>query len=202
MGRPLQPLDDLAYEVAACFLAAPSSSRDPKVLAAYQALERQSDRAFEALIRDAPDHGVRVVFTRCERPYDSDREMVGAARGEGLLEITTAATEPDRRHPLMGCELGGAYDRFRAVHDLVGHVRPRLGFDRDGELAAWQQQRCLYDAMARWALATELHAEHSVLWTTGSFSAHKATLLDRDLLARSGRARRRATARRAHATRP
>jgi hypothetical protein len=186
-------LDEVAYEVAASFRAAPSSSRDPKVLAAYRALEQQSDGAFEALTRDAPERGVRVVFTRCERPYDSDREMVGAARAEVLLEVTTAATELDRCHPLLGCELGGAYDRFRAVHDLIGHVGPGLGFDRGGELAAWRWQERRYHGLAPWALATELHAEHSVLWTTGAFSDHKATLLDRDLLARSGRAGRKPT---------
>jgi hypothetical protein len=32
------------------------------------------------------------------------------------------------------------------------------------------------------ALATELHAEHSVRWTTGRLSDHKAILIDRDLL--------------------
>jgi hypothetical protein len=185
--------DDLAYEVAACFLDAPSSARDPTVLAAYHALERQSDAAFVALTCDAPERGVRVVFTRCEKPYDSDWEMVGAARADGLLEVTTAATEPNRCHPLMNCEMGGPYDRFRAVHDLVGHIRPRLGFDRVGELAAWLRQRQLYGGLARWALATELHGEHSVLWTTGALSNHKATLLDRELLARSCRAASRPT---------
>jgi hypothetical protein len=121
-------------------------------------------------------------------PYASDAEMVAAVRSEGLLEVTSAATERDRSHPLMGCEFGGAYDRFRAVHDIVGHVGPGLGFDRDGEFGAWLAQERLYRGLARWALATELHAEHSVRWTTGALSDHKATLLDRDLLARAKRA--------------
>jgi hypothetical protein len=51
-------------------------------------------------------------------PYASDCEMIAAVRTEGLLEVTTAATERDRCHPLMGCEVGGAYDKFRAVQDL------------------------------------------------------------------------------------
>ena len=105
-------------------------------------------------------------------------------RSHGLLEITTSARERDRRHPLLNCELGGTYDRFRAVHDIVGHAGPCLGFDRDGEYAAWLIQERLYDGLARWALATELHAEHSVRWTTGTLSDHKAALLDRELLNR------------------
>jgi hypothetical protein len=126
--------------------------------------------------------GLRVAFTRCESPYDSDEELVSAARTHRVLEITTSARERDRRHPLLDCDRGGTYDRFRAVHDIVGHVGPGLGFDRDGEFAAWLTQERLYGGLARWALATELHAEHSVRWTTGTLSDHKATLLDRDLL--------------------
>ena len=178
---------DLAREVAGTFIAAGSSHRDPVVCAAYDQLERQSDRAFLLLTRRQPLATIRVVFSRCRTPYSSDREMIAAVRAEGLLEVTSAATDRDRRHPLLGCDLGGAYDRFRAVHDVVGHVSARLGFDRDGEFAAWLTQDRLYYGLARWALATELHAEDSVRWTTDLLSDHKATLLDRDLLARARR---------------
>jgi len=147
-----------AHEVAGTFLAAPTTRRDPTVRAAYCELEEQSDRAFVTRTRPRPVGGVRVV-TRCPSPYASDREMVAAVRSDRLLEVTSAATEFDRRHPLMGCELGGAYDRFRAVHDLVGHVVACLGFDRDGEFVGWLTQERLYRGLARWALATELHGE-------------------------------------------
>jgi hypothetical protein len=177
---------DLAGEVAARFQAARNDYTNAMVRAAYDQLERQSDAIFTQLTD--PDHrlnrGLRVEFTRCESPYQSDDEMVGAVRAHGVLEITTSARERDRRHPLLGCDLGGTYDRFRAVHDIVGHVGPCLGFDRNGEFAAWLTQEQLYDGIARWALATELHAEHSVRWTTGTLSDHKATLIDRDLLNR------------------
>ena len=45
----------------------------------------------------------------------------------------------------------------------------------------------MYTGLARWALATELHAEHSVLWTTGRRAEHKATLLSPGLLRASRR---------------
>jgi hypothetical protein len=176
-----------AHEVAESLLAARSTPRDPTVRAAYDQLEQQSDHVFTVLTRVSASGGVRVVFTRCRVPYSSDREMVAAVRTDRLLEVTTADTEPSHRHPLMGCEPGGAFDRFRAVHDIVGHVFPRLGFDRNGEFAAWLTQDRLYRGLARWALATELHGKHSVLWTTGEPSGHTATLLDRDLLARASR---------------
>jgi len=178
-----------AHEVADCFVSARGEPGNAMVQAAYGQLEEQSDRILLFLTRPRHLGGIRVVFTRCRLPYASDREMIAAVRRSRLLEVTTAATERDQRHPLMGCEVGGAFDRFRAVHDLVGHVFPRLGFDRDGEFTAWLAQEQMHSHLARRALATELHAKHSVLWTSGQVSEHKATLLDLDLLARARQGR-------------
>jgi hypothetical protein len=102
-----------------------------------------------------------------------------------LLEVTAVARERDRLHPVMGCEIGGAYDRFRAVHDILGHGHLGLGFGREGEYAAWRYQECLHSPLARLALATELHAEHSVRWTTGGLAEHKAAVLDQRVIERS-----------------
>ena len=85
----------------------------------------------------------------------------------------------------MGNDLGGSYDRFRGVHDVLGHARHRLGFDRDGEFAAWRSQGRFHSPLARWPLATELHGQHSVLWTTGDLAQPKAILLAPRLLRRS-----------------
>ena len=95
------------------------------------------------------------------------------------------AADPDRRHPLVDSTPGGAYDRFRAVHDVLGHARLGLGFDRHGEFAAWRAQHPLHSPLARWALATELHGQHSVLWTTGRLAEPKAILLEPWILRRS-----------------
>jgi hypothetical protein len=172
-----------ARYVAAQFIAAVNAPGNLKVAAAYQELELQTDKLFASLTRGPS--GVRVVFTRCGNPYLSDAEMIAAVRATRVLEVATAAIDSDRRHPALGNELGGAYDRFRAVHDLIGHVRPRYGFDRHGEYAAWIAQDHAYSGIARRALATELHAEHSVLWTTGVLAQHKATLMPRDMFRRA-----------------
>jgi hypothetical protein len=175
----------VAREVAAVFDAARSDPGEPRVAAAYRSLERQSDRLFRELTHVDSHWHVRVVFSRCRAPYEHDEEMIAAVRSTGVLEVTTTAAEPGRPHPLLGSECGGAYDRFRAVHDLLGHVQTRRGFDRQGEFAAWLAQDRFYRGPARAALATELHAEHSVCWTSGAFSEHKATLLPPRLRARA-----------------
>ena len=183
---PLNRLDgDVAREVAARFDAATSRPGDPAVQRAYSALEADTNRAFAMLTGGASRAPFRVVFTSCREPYVSDRELIDAVRQTRLLEVVTAAIERDRPHPVLGNEKGGAYDRFRAVHDLVGHVLFGFGFDRNGEFAAWQVQELMYSPTARLALATELHAEHSVRWTTGIVAEHKAVLLPVEVLARA-----------------
>ena len=47
-----------------------------------------------------------------------------------------------------------------------------------GEYETWRFQERFHSTLACRALATELHAEHSVLWTSGTFADHKAVLLD------------------------
>jgi hypothetical protein len=184
-GSARRALDEhVAREVAAAFTDARHDPRRAIVREAYRQLERQTDAMWHALT-SAAVHGYRVRFTTDRVPYASDRELIDAVRAERLLEVTTAAIERDRPHPILDCSAGGAYDRFRAVHDLIGHVRHDLGFDRDGEHAAWIAQDRLHRGLARWALATELHAEHSVRWTTGEVAEHKAVLLDPRLVARA-----------------
>jgi hypothetical protein len=130
----------IAHEVASAFIEAPSTPRSPIVAAAYGHLQEESDALFAALTDPDGPAGIRVAFTRSAQPYDSDNELIDAVVRHGLLEVTTACVDRDRLHPLLGCEPGGAYDRFRAVHDLVGHVGPGFGFDRDGEYTAWLAQ--------------------------------------------------------------
>ena len=185
-SAPVVQLDETqARQVAARFLAAPSVPRDSLTAMAYRLLELQTDRLFARLTRPGTASSIRVEFTRCLSPYASDVEMIAAVRATRVLEVVTAGVDRDRQHPLLGTEPGGSYDRFRAVHDLVGHVNPGHGFDRQGEFAAWLAQDSLHRGLARRALATELHAEHSVRWTTGDLAEHKAALLPTHVIRRA-----------------
>jgi hypothetical protein len=171
-----------ARDVADCFAAARTRTTDPLVSAAYRQLQIQTDQQFAALTDPRGRHQLTVVRTRLREPYATDTELIAAVRTTGLLEVTSLA--PDRRHPLLGGEAGSAYERFQAVHDIVGHVATGFGFDQDGEYSAWLVQRRTYHGLARWAAATELHGENSVLSTTHQFADHKAILLDLGLLDR------------------
>lgn len=175
-----------AREVAAGYVDAPSR-RDPRADAAYAQLVTETDRLFRQITSpDRPDP-VRVAFTACPTPYDDAQDLIGSVTDDRMLEVATVAADADRRHPLMDSARGGAYDRFRAVHDVLGHARLGLGFDRDGEFAVWLSQERFHTPLARRALATELHGQHSVRWTTGEVAEPKAVLLDPRLLYRTRR---------------
>jgi hypothetical protein len=158
------------------------------VVAAYANLQAETDRLFrECATRAHSDiaRSVRIVFTRSREPYDSDRELIAAVRTSRVLEITTAAVCREPIHPLLGCEFGGPFDRFRAIHDLIGHVGTGLGFELQAEIGAWRIQDRLHGVLARWALATELLAINSALSITGDPPEHKAMLLEPHVLRRA-----------------
>jgi hypothetical protein len=167
--------------IADCFLAARTRA-DRLVALAYQQLERQTDQQFAALTDPNGPYRIRIADTSEATPYRDSGELIASVMATRTLEVTMSPA--DRAHPLLGGEAGGAYYRFRAVHDLIGHVATGYGFDRDGEYSAWLVQRSRYTGLARWAAATELHGEISALWTTGQVAEHQAVLLDRRLLNR------------------
>jgi hypothetical protein len=175
----------VAGDIAQWFMDAPAMGRGRLVTAAYRDLQMQTDRQFAELIEPGGAFGFTVVWTGQSVPYSTARELIEAVRTTGVLEVTAARADRDRLHPGLDCSAGGAYDRLRAVHDIVGHVMTGYGFDRDAEYSAWLRQSRLYCGLARWAAATELHAEHSVTWTTRQFPEHKAVLVPRRLLRRS-----------------
>ena len=174
----------VARDIAQWFLDAPALG-GRLAAAAYRELQVQTDRQFTQLTRPDGPFGYTVAWTREPVPYSTATELIGSVRATGVLEVTAARVDRDRLHPALGCATGGPYDRFRAVHDIVGHVMTGYVFDRDAEYSAWLWQTRLYYGLARWAAATSLHAEHSVAWTTGQFPEHKGVLLPRRLLRRS-----------------
>jgi hypothetical protein len=184
--RPTRPRPVLRHvrlnesqAIAECFISARNRA-DPLVAMAYQQLETQTDQQFAALTDPRGPYRFTVVGTSVITPYSDAGELIASVLASRTLEVTTSAA--DRAHPLLDGEVGGAYYRFRAVHDLVGHVATGYGFDRDGEYSAWLLQRSRYTGLARWAAATELHGEISALWATSEFPEHKAVLLDPQLL--------------------
>lgn len=172
----LHRVDRHETQTAADLFLSARTNPDDLVRLAYRELEAQTDRQFAALTDPAGHYRITVVSTGQCVPYDDANDLIASVLSTRVLEVTNA--EADRSHPLLAGGPGGAYARFRAVHDLIGHAATGYGFDPDGEYSAWLVQRDTYTGLARWAAATELHGEISALWATGQFADHRALLLD------------------------
>ncbi len=180
----LRVSEPVAAEVAAAYLDS-ATVRSPIVEAAYGQLAIETDRLFAAITAPVGPGSMRVQFSSCTTPYDSADELIASVRGDRLLEVTAAAIDHDRKHPIFDGAVGGTFDRFRAVHDILGHGCVGTGFDRHGEYATWRYQERFHSPLARRALGTELHAKHSACWTTGEAPDHKAILIPPQLLRRA-----------------
>ena len=178
--RPIAP--EQARRIADAFLAAPRHVPTARTTAAYAELGAQTSRWYQRLTGAAARRPIRVVITHCREPYTTAAELSESVRRDAVLELWPTSRDPDRRHPLLDTTVGGAFDRLRSVHDIVSHGWLGHEFDADGEFSAWLFEDRMYTGLARWALATELHGEHSVQWTTQDLADHKAVLLDRALL--------------------
>ncbi len=159
------------------YLESRSAHDDAKVKEAYGQLQAETDQLFSVVRRRSDSCRPRVVFTRCSRPYASDAELIAAVSAGGTLEVTTAATSEGRIHPILDCGFGGAFDRFRAVHDLIGHAWCGYGFALGAEYAAWRAQDRLHRGLARSALATELCGVNAARSIIGEAPGLKALLL-------------------------
>jgi hypothetical protein len=175
----------IVASVGTQYLKARNTPRDARVVAAYTQLQLEIDRLFNDLVCADQPWAVRVEFTRSHQPYATDRELIAAVAAHETLEITSAAAFSGRLHPLLSCEIGGEFDRFRAIHDLIGHGWQGMGFDIYGECAAWLAQDRLHSGLARWALATEIWGVNSARWISGEAPELKAILLDLDTLTTS-----------------
>lgn len=158
------------------YLHSRSAHREAQVIEAYRQLQGETDRLFTLLTGGGCDKAIRVAFTRCAQPYESDQELIVAVRTNGTLEITSAAATGERLHPLFDCAFGGAFDRFRAVHDLIGHAWCGYGFTLDDECAAWNAQDRLHGGLARFAFATEIYGVNAARAVIGEAPDLRALL--------------------------
>jgi hypothetical protein len=176
------PESSIPATVGQWYLDNRSAHRNAEVIEAYRQLQLETDRLY-ALLTGATCHcATRVVFTRCSQPYGSDDELIRAVRANGILEMTSAVARGRPLHPLLDCAFGGAFDRFRAVHDLIGHVWTGYGFDLADECAAWSTQDLLHSGLARSALATELYGVNAARSIVGDAPDLRALLLTPSML--------------------
>jgi hypothetical protein len=169
------PVDmDRAKRLATAFDKMPHAPADPKVRKSYEALARETQDQYEALLRA----GYKFDFIRGADPYGNPRNAVNDIIENKHMSVFPtdagfggpAAQSVDiTGNPLMarsdlriGNDPSTTYnDLFRAVHDVFGHAKHGVGFRARGEENAYQAHARMYSKDALPAATSETRGQNS-----------------------------------------
>ena len=145
---------------------------DEKAKKAYDQFAGELDRQFKFL----EEQGIKFEFVD-DDPYKSFYEMhEDFIRNRRLKVMKTSVTGS---HPYWS---DATNDKFRAVHDVLGHLATGRGFDRHGEEAAYQAHKLTLPAEVHGALAMETRGQNAFLIERGDFPPQKAGVLPDDMI--------------------
>ena len=145
---------------------------DEKAKKAYDQFAGELDRQFKFL----EEQGIKFEFVD-DDPYKSFYEMhADFIRNRRLKVMKTSVTGS---HPYWS---DATNDKFRAVHDVLGHLATGRGFDRHGEEAAYQAHKLTLPAEVHGALAMETRGQNAFLIERGDFPPQKAGVLPDDMI--------------------
>ena len=151
--------EDFSRAVAKAYdRMSPDNSADPNVAKAYSALGNEINDQWN----HATANGIKMEpWTQEGQPYANSTEMANDVANNRHLYFFQGG-EP---HPLLGSidpQTGlSLNDKFRAVHDLFGHVPGGNGFGPQGETAATNAHRQMFSPDATKAMITETLGQNS-----------------------------------------
>jgi hypothetical protein len=154
---------------------AQAGQESPEIRPSYHAMRSHLNDQYDFLTRpqEAGGMGVKVEVTPHD-PYPDD--PAGMAKD----------LDTNRRIQVMSTATTGSHeffadsenDKFRAVHDVFGHVATGRGFSRDGEEAAYRSHRQMFPASAHGALTSETRGQNSWLnYGPGGFASQEGAIV-------------------------
>ena len=144
---------------------------------AWTALATEVEDQYALATKAVEEGGLGITIEYVDSdPYANFAEMWEDYTKNGRVKILR--TEATGGHPFFTNEQN---DKFRAVHDIFGHLATGRGFDRNGEEAAYQAHVSMFGPDATKAAATELRGQNSVLLETGDFPPQKLIILPEDM---------------------
>ena len=138
----------------------------------FDAMHAEVDQQFHHMTHTM---GIKMHVTDHD-PYKDVHELRHDV--EHNHQIKVLGTHATGGHPYFSNETN---DRFRAVHDLFGHLGTGRDFDRHGEEAAFQAHARMFSEHARPALTSETRGQNGSLIVNGSFGPQKIAVLPRKL---------------------
>jgi hypothetical protein len=124
---------------------------------AYRQLAKETDQQFKALPYNFSYH------RSGEGNYNSSKEMAADVHGNKHLYVFQGGDPHDflnRIDPATGLNEN---EKFRAVHDLLGHAIYGNQFGPKGEETAWALHSQMYSPLARLAMTAETRGQNSMV---------------------------------------
>ena len=150
---------------------------------AYRQLAKETDAQFQALPYNFSYHRAG------EGNYNSSKEMAADVHGNKHLYVFQGGDPHDflnRVDPASGLNEN---EKFRAVHDLLGHAIYGNQFGPKGEEVAWAIHSQMYSPLARLAMTAETRGQNSMVNYSPLNANLKAEIAKYDSLADEARRR-------------
>lgn len=136
-----------------------------KMRQSYEHLKGNVSSQWDYMTRSKEEGGmgIGIDFTDSHptnyagEPYGSEQEMAEDLTNRGRVKIQK--NKMPEHHPMNNED----YDKFRAVHDVFGHLGSGRGFTEHGEEGASQLHLRMMDPEARPAMHNELRAINSYM---------------------------------------
>lgn len=150
----------LGMKTADDFIKMKNEPTEPKTKAAFDAMKRDVDDQYNYATKDM---GLKIEpWTEKGQPYANSQAMIDDVKNnqhlyfarEGAVDESTPFGQKDAT--------GFSYqDKFRAVHDLFGHVAGENQFGPNGERRAYQNHAQMFSDEAQPAMKSLTHGQNS-----------------------------------------
>lgn len=159
-------LTDLAHHYDAL------PEHDPAARSHFEAMGNEVDAQYEHLTNRM---GIRVQVTDHD-PYKDVHELAHDVTANKRIQVL--GTHATGGHPFFSDTQN---DRFRAVHDVFGHLGAGRDFDRHGEEATYQAHARMFTPHAVGALASETRGQNASLIVNNHFGPQRVAVLPQHL---------------------
>lgn len=175
----LQGNPRVSYAIAEAYQNAEKTNTTdtPALRASYEALGRDIEHHYNMMTAPIEQGGLGFTVEVTEHdPYTGTSKQFMKAlqkdiRKRHIKVLSTAATGG---HGFFTNELN---DKFRAVHDLFGHIGSGRGFSRHGEEAAWRLHTQMVSPEAVPAITSELRGQNAYMINKGRFPEQTSNLI-------------------------
>lgn len=161
---------DLISSLGHAYDALPN--HDPSALSHFHAMRDEVNKQYDHLTNHM---GIRAHFVDRD-PYPDVHALADDVRNNHRIQVLK--TSQTGSHPVFSDDEN---DKFRAVHDVFGHLGTGRDFDRHGEEAAYQAHARMFPEHARGALASETRGQNGSLIVNSHFGPQKIALMPRRL---------------------